>query len=437
MKTNLSLIAIMILGLNYAFAQETNPTCELTGVKSLSLPLYPEKADSPRFDFKYQIVGNLNPEDFVLIYLPGGPGGTSIRDFDLPEVRKNHLKAGLPENITWIMIDPRSVGCNEGDEKDFPDDSLTSTHLAHDVLALIKNLGLKKYILHGHSYGSQSATFIAGLARENNAQQPHALFLSGILGKGKADGTFSIPFNLSLEWELIKQELSPKALVHLEKEHPFEIDAEHWRYYIQRRLYWGFQYVDGELRNPFIEKLKLLESDDSKAFQSLLDEVKPTENPPFLLQEKFELPRRDSFQDMHPGDRLFAKIDCHEFSPADGYVNFSFGKLVFDEASDPCKDEPYDRPYDSADFEIESPIYYLAGTNDPAAPYEGAVHHFENQNQTRRNFMTVPRGAHSMLGYIFPDCKDDMWKAIYELKDLTEVMPKCAIKVDLKILEKN
>jgi pimeloyl-ACP methyl ester carboxylesterase len=391
--------------------------CEFAGVKSLDVTLYPDRKDSKKFSFKYQIVGNLDPEKIVIIYLPGGPGGSSMNDFSISQVRDLRINRGLPADVPWIMIDPRTVGCNRGDEDKFPDDSLTSEYLAHDVLSVIQDLKLKKYIIHGHSYGSQAATFVAGLAAERSVTPPHAIFLSGILGKGKADGSFGIPFNMILQWELIKATLSPEAIKILSGADPLGVEDSRWGSLIGGGLYEGYVMSAGVFKNPLLEKLQAIDKHGSEEQKQLIEYLNAERGPRYGQSDY--------------SDRLFAKVDCHEFSPNDGTVEFVAGNLVPTE--DPCVDDQFDRPYDSAKFEITSPIYYLAGTADPAAPYEGARYHFENQKSAQRNFMSLPGGGHTMFGYVFQDCKDAMWNAIYEQRNLDDVLPECSVKVKLEM----
>lgn len=424
----LSLFALLLLSTslyartleiqNNTEGEEEEYNCEFDGVKSLDVPLYPDRNDSRKFSFKYQIVGNLNPDEIVVINLPGGPGGSSMNDYSIPQLKNNRINNGLPADVPWIMIDPRTVGCNRGDENKFPDDSLTSEYLAHDVLSVVKDLKLKKYVIHGHSYGSQAATFVAGLASERGITAPHALFLSGILGRGEADGSFGIPFNLSLQWELIKATLSPEAVKIISSAEPLGVEDWRWGRFIRRGLYDGYYISGGVLKNPLIEKLQAIDKHDSEEQKALIA---------FLTQDS----AGPSLGVSDYSERLFKKVDCHEFSPNDGGVYFENGKLIADE--DPCVNDPFDRPYDSAKFEITSPIYYLAGTADPAAPYAGARHHFEHQNSAQRNFMTLKGGGHTMLGWIFQDCKNELWNAIYNQKNLDGVLKSCKVNVTLEM----
>lgn len=415
---------LLLLALNFASLAQAQDeyVCDFQGVHEVETAVYPGQLNSPRFKFKYQIVGDLNPDELVIINLPGGPGGSSMNQFDNEAVIQRFVSnSGFPKTVPWIMIDPRTVGCNRGDENKFPDDSLNSPNLAHDVLSVIEDLKLKKYVIYGHSYGSQAATYVAALASERAVPAPHAVFLSGILGLGREDGSFSIPEQKIVEWNKIKKQLSPKILSILNTDKPMGLENYAWQTFISSGLYDGYYMVKGEMKNPLIEKLKLLDSDDPTVYAPLLQAVDPKDPVP--------RPGRRDYS-----SRLFNKVDCHEYSPRDGSVDFVNGDLVFDAENDPCKDEPFDRPYDSALLQMNTHIYYLSGTADVAAPYIGARHHFEHQNSSRRNFITVPGGGHTNLGWVYSDCMNKIWEKIFAQEDLTDALSSCKAQFQIEIL---
>ncbi len=408
--------AFVLTGLN-SYAQDIYP-CDVQGLRTVTTEIYPGTAQ-PTFNFRYQVVGDIKPDDFVIIHIPGGPGGSSINEYNKEEVKKRFVKnTTLPENIPWVMIDPRTVGCNIISESTFPDDSLTSDNLAHDILSVIEDLKLTKYIIYGHSYGSQSATVVAALAKKRGLPAPYSVILSGVLGIGKADGTFSIPYQKIFEWDAILATLSPKVKTLLEEKSPAGFEDFQWNGFIGAGLYDGYYMVDGKFVHPMKEKLRLLESDDPADLQKFKD----------TFHDGYERVGIRSWS-----QRLYIKVDCHEYSPDDGYTLFVGGKLTFDEADNPCKDEPFDRKFDSADYQMNTSLYYLSGTNDPAAPYEGARYHFENQTGSRRNFVIVPGGGHTNLGWVMQDCKELFWNAVLTKKDLTDVLPNCKAPLKLEV----
>jgi pimeloyl-ACP methyl ester carboxylesterase len=337
----------------------TNTTeykCDFAGVQTIKLALYPDRVDSGTFDFRFQVFGDLKPDSTVVVFLPGGPGGSSMADYNDKVAYDKALSIGMPANTPWIFFDPRTVGCNRGDEKVYPDDALTTWYLAGDVLAVLNSLHIKKYILFGHSYGTQWATLVAGRASNGEAPTPLFTLLSGVLGRGEASGTFSIPYNMSLEWNLLRAQLSPKALAQLDVEKPLGFEAKVWGRFATRGLYSGVKMQSGGLfENAMLKLLQKLESNDPIQQKPLLDALAAAQNqPPSKIQADYS-------------ERLFEKIDCHEFSPADGFVIFSKGQIIRDPDDTTCANDAFDRPYDSAAWQIRSPIYYLSTTRTNAA----------------------------------------------------------------------
>ena len=85
---------------------------------------------------------------------------------------------GIPEGAGLVFTEPRTVDCNGGDENQFPDDSLTTENLAHDLVAMVRSLGLKNYVIYGHSYGTVLSTTFAHLAEQDGGPGPMAVILT-------------------------------------------------------------------------------------------------------------------------------------------------------------------------------------------------------------------------------------------------------------------
>lgn len=398
--------------------------CNFSGVRTISLPLYPDRAGSPQFSYRYQIVGEIDRNQPVVLYLPGGPGGNSIMNNEL-EDNLIELSNELPKSLTRIFFDPRAVGCNQATATELPDDALTTNYLAEDVIAVINSLGLKKYILYGFSYGSQWATVIAGKATFGEAPVPAAVFLGGVLGRGAADGSLGLGPSYIKEWSLIQSKLSQHARQVLSSETPLGFSEMAWGKFIRRMLKTGLTVLNGTVKNEQLDALYLLDTEDPAQQKILRDSLSRFEN-----SQPYSSPERDFSQ------RLFDKVDCHEFSPRDTRPVFSHGQLVPD-PNEICKNEVFDRLYDSAQYQITAPIYYLSGTNDPAAPFAGAFYHFQNQHHARRNFIQVPGGGHDVLGQIFPDCKDKIWEAVIAGQDLDRILSNCIFRTQLLVAEPN
>lgn len=98
---------------------------------------------SQTFDYSYQIVSYRDRDEPTIIYIPGGPGGASMN------------KPALIPAGKIILTDPRGVGENYnywsagGQIQD-----LSSEAVAEDILSIIREKKLKKYVIYGISYGT-------------------------------------------------------------------------------------------------------------------------------------------------------------------------------------------------------------------------------------------------------------------------------------------
>lgn len=127
-------------------------------------------ADSFRYSFKYKCI---DPNYPTIIYLPGGPGAPSS-DFP-PEIT---TVANL------ILTDARGTGINENfwDQGGSPED-VSSEILAEDIMAIVDQFHLKKYVLYGHSYGTVLATVTAHKIEASELPRPLAIVLEGPTGR--------------------------------------------------------------------------------------------------------------------------------------------------------------------------------------------------------------------------------------------------------------
>ncbi len=390
--------------------------CNFEGIRSLDIPLYPDRENSPKVNYKYQIIGDFDPEKLLLVYLPGGPGRSSINDYADPDVLKKKTNSGVPKGLPYLFIDPRTVGCNWGDEETYPDDSLRSDYLASDVLAVLKELKVKKYIIWGHSYGSQAATFVAGQAEKGEGPRPNAILLSGVLGRGEADGSFAMKEQFKLEWNLIKPQLKPETIELLKLEEPLGYKSRVWENMISEAMKAGsilrnFSDAPPRFEHPLLTRLKNFETGNSVSL--------------FWILDAYAAPVVPSRNVSHRSARLFDNVDCKEFSPHDNGFYFENAEFVDNPYYLNCESKPFDRPYDSAKLLTSSPIYYIIGTNDPAAPYKGAQYHYENQTRSHRNVIEFKGSGHVVMGDVLWDCQDKLWESILKLEDLTEPLKTC------------
>lgn len=161
-----------------------------------------------------------------------------------------------------------------------------------------------------------------------------------------------MPFNLSLQWVLLKLQLAPAVVSLLSTPRPLGVDEGSWAAHITAGLYSGHRMIQGSWRHWLLEELRSLETMTEDERQQFAEQMTASA-PPQPGQSDFSA-------------RLLAKVDCHEFSPNEGGVNFVAGALVA--GKDPSVNNPFDRPYDSAKFQITAPIYYLTGTAELRYP---------------------------------------------------------------------
>lgn len=122
---------------------DEGPACEDGNIVQFQRPLYPDKVDSPTFPYKFRYVKGSNLNAPTVVFLPGGPGATSITERDVT----------LPSDLSVVWTDPRGVGCNNTDPVRHANslEIFSTDYLALDVLEIISYLKLQKYILYGQS----------------------------------------------------------------------------------------------------------------------------------------------------------------------------------------------------------------------------------------------------------------------------------------------
>lgn len=137
---------------------------EKEGVRTLTVPVFPDHDDGPTFPLAYTGSGT-DGERPVLVVLPGGPGLASVAPYALIRRRAVHAGFGV------VMVEHRGVGLSRHDARgrDLPVDAMRVEYAARDILAVLDHLGVKEAWLHGTSYGGYLAQAIGVLAPERVA----------------------------------------------------------------------------------------------------------------------------------------------------------------------------------------------------------------------------------------------------------------------------
>lgn len=406
MLYNLSLLlTLLILGTaNAAVPNE----CLSNDVGVVSLPVISEDSSKGTFEYRYQIKESAESGPKVtILYLPGGPGGTSISFVpQMPGVDFLEIIHGLPKNYRVILTDPRGRGCNGDAQLPFPHEAFRTKYLADDILALVRALKLTDYILMGHSYGSLLATQVAVRSSGGEAQPPLAVVLTGVVGRALNSNEQEEAFNR--EWRAIWQSLPPSLrhrfpddlnLFADAKGLPFAESGGKWFSYLESKLGEGVVLVGGvplvaDLRTKLMD---LLSVDPAKQ-EELRKEVAESES------QKTDL----------ASSPMFLQIACREIFPPD---------------TDVCRESgiPQSNPFDSAGWQVEVPLYYVRGANDPITPMQQAQYHFEHQTNPMRTMITVPRAGHAGVMALL-ECKDGFWASLLGRANLDTSLRACSAK---------
>lgn len=327
--------------------------------------------------YRYGLTVREDPEAPLIIFIPGGPGQTSM-----------NMPLAYPYHFSVMRTDPRGMGCNEN--INIPKENLSSEMIAKDIFKAIKAVAPKRYFLHGISHGTIVATILAKLIENEGFPEPEAVILEGTIGRPfrpneYAQGTVQ-------RWKEVKAKLPPKILTSLKKKIPFNFSSKDFAAWLSGALIFGvlpsgFDYAQDELL--------------------ALDEGAP-EN----LREGLQL--RIKLMSAAPSQakiRLYKEITCREFAPDVRDVKYDYdfkdGELVLSN-DQLCKDIPFDRAFDSKDYQFKAPVIYVSGDLDPATPASHALYHFEH-HQGPAKHITVKTGGHAALSNNLTDCFNDFW----------------------------
>lgn len=396
MKSKYDLIAILetffciLLNCYTAFAE--TDFCQAKDVYSSSVIL--DQTGRP-FDYKFKLVRKAAVGFPTVIYIPGGPGQTSM-DGNLNQTKT------VPSEFGLILTDPRGVGCNFN--SNLIADDFKTANLASDILSILEKLNLtpEYAILYGASYGTVLATTTAELNRRLGNKPFRLLVLEGTLGKA-----FSGP-------EYLNQYTSA------------------WEKYVARN---GGENYRVQIINA-VEKNNL----DKSSFASFLNgylllgawgtQGHVLDIPLKLLQSDFEKFKTEYFTPGADYDTsndtvkmyltLWSQLWCREISnPGDGQqLVFENGKLIVRPIEDgkndkSCNGAKPDRLYDSKAFSLREEIVYLQGEDDPATSAAQAYYHFQNQKSSnKRTFILFKQLGHApsaIVQILMPGKLDVLW----------------------------
>jgi pimeloyl-ACP methyl ester carboxylesterase len=370
-------------------------SCSESNVYRIDLPQYPDRQDTTSFKYAFQILwspyGILAP---TIINLPGGPGYTSIGI--------GRAGAGsIPAHYNVILTDQRGTGCNasslgpDGYSLDF----YSTEYMARDVIGLIKHLKLTNYYIFGTSYGTVHGTAIANLLAKEGLPQPKGLILQATLGRAYETMSEVNQYYVR-QWNRVKPMLNPDILNKLSTEtEPYGYSLTQWRSLLDELVFYGD--IPG-IGAPVPYTLNPLASSDP------------------VIAERARLNLQTQMSRLQSSKRknykIVMKVYCEELFGTMETAGLENGEFTMG-GEDFCAQfgiPSLTRRYDSANQQVQVPIYYFVGPNDTSTPIEQGRYHFNGQIQSKRYFTVVSGAGHYSLALHLAaqGCAGAVWDAI-------------------------
>jgi len=362
----------------------------------------PEIVRIPRgFPYAFRFKPPATPGAPVLVYLPGGPGMTSIDQ--VPEF--------LPAGWGYLLTDPRGVGCNRLAELP-PPEFFSSAAFTDDVIAAIDDRQLDRYVLYGISYGTLLATRVAATVD----RAPSAVVMEGVLGRAFQPGEYYATASAN-QWTRLRAMMPDDVRTELDTSaEPYGVTSDGWSRALDQILLGGTAIVSLELA-----ALSTSLPDDirSQALAAL-----------HMYADAPELADPASVQ-------LYRGVACREIddtAPADDLDPlFVHGQLVRNvaEVGTKCGDLHVTEPYDSAAYQFAAPAYYFVGQRDIATPPSQGAYAFEHHTGPAVRVISQEAG-HLSLQLDQSSCASDVLTSIASGgDDLPLVLATCPLAVDI------
>lgn len=372
------------------------------GVMTIERPMLPG-AGSPTFGYSFKLHPGTDPDAPTVIFLPGGPGETSIQ--------AERDAAYVPLTYPLITTDLRGTGCNAPVSVDhYPDDFYRSTAFADDVVAIVEELALDDYVLYGLSYGTLLATVVAHRLEQRGLPLPRALVLEGVLGEAFDADRPRDDIAFQERWRAVRDSLDDDIRSQLMSEPlPLGLNAEQWGTSISRALSVGASPLS-EGNDYLFALLQVLAPGSGEAERAA---VRST-------LESFAASPIDAMS-----ERLHHVVTCRELAE-DDYESMTLqaGELVT--TTYDCTDVALSEPFRASDWPVRVPIYYFSGTEDPNTPPWQALAHFEAQVTAARQLIQVEGGGHNPLLFNLGECAAPLWGAMTSGADLEGALANCS-----------
>lgn len=382
--------------------QEVKPTatCPAKDTQWIPRPMSKD-ANSKQFAYVFHYK-KPKPGKPTIIYLPGGPGQTSISAS--PE-------NPYPADFGVINTDPRGVGCNKVLNIDDPKGFWTTDLLAQDVVDMIKHLKLDNYIVHGLSYGTLLGTVVAHKIEQQNITPPRAVILEGVLGKS-FESYNKVLDGYNDTWQFLAQYVDDVIFDYFAEPEPLGITEQQWGSILSTLMSIGGSPTQ---EHPLV---------------SSLNAIAYAEDPyAVAAQLKAQLYQDEDHTQIIP---LYTHIACREVAQIKTLkMIFSQGVFQAPEGDNLCGQLALANPFDVKDYQYKTTTYYFLGELDPNTPLAQGEYHYQNLKQAKRTKVVVPSAGHNPLSHTMSgqSCLTSVFDGISKGESIDQALGTCDFQV--------
>jgi pimeloyl-ACP methyl ester carboxylesterase len=315
----------------------------------------------------------------------------------------------VSKEYSLVLTDPRGAGCNDSENLTLAD--ITSEKIADDIIYLIQNLKPKKYMIHGHSFGSVVATILSTKIAEKSVVQPSAIILEGVFGHYWDQRVNTV--GLAEAWSKVSKEFSPtlRAKLISTEMNPFGLSNDQWIASIYQLTYLG---VPAYL--PY-------------SSENILEYFVNSQSGHSLPEDLNRLAQSADYGSLPFGIKPWNAIACNElfYADMDGLsLTYSFGQLN-SSVTKACS-QTVPSPFNAQNWQMKHPTYYFIGQNDPATPSWQGLYHFYSQGNKKKKAFLIEKAGHRPLQLDLRDCMTQIYQAIFSETSMLTALPNCSTK---------
>lgn len=347
-------------------------------IKEIARPI----SEGEELTYRYIVKdGNLQKCSTTIVFLPGGPGGAASF------LEADHYRKSYPKDCKLILFDPRGAGLNLlFGLKDIR--SLSVDSLTEDFLEALKKESVKDYIIHGHSFGTVTATVLGHkIKKHTSLPMPRKIVLEGVVGYAEEYDDKN-PF-ANFNDEEVAKDLIAQLPLKLREMVNKKINDCHKdkRFYVYYALL--------ELRSKYPSSPQFYEASKKFISEETINEC--------------ESPWGDSLKDfglessMSPVHRnLYLSFELSNIINLREIYNFKSlpanTKFFLELTEEWIFTPDWNKPYDSSNYDLSGiPIVYLQGFNDTQTHLQQATYHFGRQRGAAEYFIFRALGHNTLL----------------------------------------